>query len=320
MLRCALGLAAGLGMGEPTVAAAAAPSCPGPAIRFEPLADGLWLLPSQLGDADAANRGVVSNLVLARQGRRWWLLGSGPSPAHGRALACQIRQRFGHAVTDVVSPWARPELVLGQKGLVGARRWAHAEVAQAMREQCAACVLRLQERLGAAAGDLGTDPVAVPDHLLHGQSGRLGPFSWWLLPRAAGRIVTVWRHEASGVGVAHGLLAAAAPGDGRDADLGLLQSGLLRLADWSPAEDARARWVPEQGAVLAADALATQARYWRDLLLAVGAAVDTGADESATAQRLADWPQAVSAHPWHSLNWQRAWRQVEAQRFDAAPK
>lgn len=317
VVRGALGLALAYGSWQASAAAAA---CPGPALRIEPLAEGLWLLPSQLGDADPANRGVVSNLVLARQGQRWWLLGSGPSPAHGRALACLIRQRFGHAVTDVVSPWARPELVLGQKGLAGARRWAHAEVAQAMRVQCAACVVRLHERLGAAAADLGPDPVVVPDRLLHGESGQLGPFRWWLLPRAAGRFVTVWRHEASGVGVAHGLLAAEPPGDGRDADLKLLHSGLLRLADGARADGARARWVPEQGALLAADAPATQARYWRDMLQAVGAAIDAGADESAPAQRLSDWPEAVNAHPWHALNWQRAWRQVEAQRFDAAPK
>lgn len=321
LFRCAVALAHGLGLALGlSPLASAAPACPGPVIRFERLADGVWLLPSDVGDADAANRGVVSNLVLVRQGARWWLLGSGPSPAHGRALACQIRQRFGHAVTDVVSPWARPELVLGQQGLLGARRWAHVEVADAMREQCPGCVARLHERLGAAAADLGPDPIAVPDHLLRGETGRLGPFRWWLLPRAAGRSLTVWRHEASATWVAPGLLAAAPPGDGRDADLALLYSGLLRLAELARVDGQAARWVGEQGGAQRSDAPALQARYWHDLTNAVGAAIELGADESAPAQPLPGWPDAVNRHAWHALNWQRAWRQVETQRFDAAPK
>lgn len=308
LLAGALALAAG----------GAGAACAGPPLAFRALAPGLWLLPAQPGDADAANRGVVSNLVLAREGRRWWLLGSGPSPAHGRAVACQVRARFGHAITDVVSPWARPELVLGQQGIPGARRWAHADVANAMREQCPGCVDRLRERLGEAAVDLGVDPIVVPDQLLSGDAGRLGPFQWWRLSRSAGRWVTVWRHGPSATWVAHGLLSAGPPGDGRDADLAMLRKDLQQLMALAQPDGARAQWVGEQGAVQSADAPATMLRYWTTLLDTVGAAIDAGVDETAPAAALSGWPEALARHPWHALNWQRAWRQVEARRFDEA--
>ncbi|MCU7372975.1 hypothetical protein PEC18_19530 [Paucibacter sp. O1-1] len=82
-------------------------------MQLETWAPGLWWLPAQPGEAGVGNRGQVSNLVLAADGAQLWLLGSGPSPAFGRALACQVRRQLGRPVSDLVSPWARPELVLG---------------------------------------------------------------------------------------------------------------------------------------------------------------------------------------------------------------
>ena len=173
-----------------TAPPAQAAACPGPALRFVPLATGVWLVPAADGESDTINRGQVSNLVLVHQAPRWWALGSGPSPAFGRALACQLRRRLGGVVTDVISPWARPELVLGVGGLAGPawavggppprgvhppaplppavlpRHWAHAAVAQAMAEQCPHCVDRLHQRLGPAAADLGDNPIHLPVHLL----------------------------------------------------------------------------------------------------------------------------------------------------------
>jgi len=314
------GLAAWLSMAQTPCAAA---ECGGPALPFVAIGPDLWLVPAQPGEADADNRGRVSNLVLARDGRRWWLLGSGPSPAMGRALACQARLRLGARITDVVSPWARPELVLGFAGMPPARHWAHAKVTAAMRDQCPVCVERLRTRLGAAAADLGERPVALPAHLLHGDRGRLGPFRWWLLPRAPGRWVTVWRHQASAgalaepdvTWIAHGLLAAAPPGDGREAELALLESGLRRLQDLARPDGGRARWVGEQGGVQTGGETAEQARYWRDLLAAAAAAIDSGVAESAPPPPLPGWSAAVTGHPWHALNWQRAWRQVEAREL-----
>lgn len=306
-----------------------AAACPGPALDFRPLAAGVWWLPAASGEADAGNRGQVLNLLLVRQGRRLWALGSGPSPAFGRALACQAHQRLGGPVTDVVSPWARPELVLGAGALVAAgggepavRHWAHAAVAEALAQQCAGCVERLRQRLGTAAADLGPDPVHLPRQRLQGEQGRLGPFAWWRLPRAEGRWLTVWRLQppapAPVLWFAPGLLNGAGPPDGRDADLALLQQAARRLDRLAAADGAAARFLGDQGPPLPADGAARHAAYWQALLAAAEAAVARGDDESAPAPALpgvaADW----ATQPWHGFNWQRAWRQVEP-RVLAAP-
>ena len=335
---------------------ARAADCPGPLLHFEPLAADVWLVPAASGDSDAGNRGQVSNLVLVRQpdhdaaqvGRaeqagggdpaaRWWLLGSGPSPAFGRTLACQLQQRLGGVVSDVISPWARPELVLGVAGLPGApagggaavgtgtgtgtpRHWAHASVADAMADQCVHCVDRLRQRLGPAAVDLGADPVLLPDHRLHGEQGRLGPFQWWRLPRAQGRWVTVWRLRATPLWLAPGLLDGHGPPDGRDADLALLRDASQRLAGWAAADGPSARFVGEQGPVMDSAAPARHAVYWNDLLVAATAAVGRGDDEAAPPPGWPGLPAGWAAQPWHGFNWQRAWRQVEPQVLAAPPR
>ena len=316
---------------QPTAAASV---CSGPPLALQRLGPGLWWLPGQPGEADAANRGQVSHLLLARQPGRpgslphWWALGSGPTPAFGRRLACQVRQRLGGQVSDVISPWARPELVLGVAGLAtppslarravprGAagqplRHWAHVTVADAMDQQCARCVDRLALRLQAAAGDLGDDPVRVPTLLLQGASGRLGPWRWWLLPRAEGRWITVWRAQGQPLWIAHGLLNADAPPDGRDADLLLMQQSSSALATLAAADGQAARFVGEQGGLMDSHAPARHAAYWAALLQAVREAIERGDDETAAAPALAGFPSAWAGHPWHSFNWQRAWRQVE---------
>ena len=305
---------------------------------MERLGPGLWWVPGQPGEADASNRGQVSHLVLARQGRqagpagspaRWWALGSGPTPAFGRRLACQVHQRLGARVSDVISPWARPELVLGVAGLapqlrpaVGqpVRHWAHTAVADAMAAQCARCVGRLAQRLQAAAADLGDDPVRVPGHLLQGASGRLGPWRWWRLPRAEGRWITVWRAQGQPLWVAHGLLNEGAPPDGRDADLLLLQQSSSALAALVAADGPAARVVGEQGGLMDGGAPARHAAYWAALLLAVRQAIERGDDETAAPPALAGFPPAWAGHPWHSFNWQRAWRQVEPLVLAAPPR
>jgi len=300
--------------------------CPGPVLRFERLAPGLWLVPGFSGEADAQNRGQVSNLVLARQAGRLWALGSGPTPVFGRALACQAQQRLGLPLTEVISPWARPELVLGVTGVAQAaaaqglvlRHWALAEVAGAMAEQCPRCVERLSQRLQGAADDLGAAPISPPDERLQGTHGRLGPFRWWRLPRSETGWVTVWRAQAVPLWVAPGVLDNSGPPDGRDADLALLQHTSLQLAGLAAADGAAARFVGEQGPVMDSAAPVRHAAYWAALLAAVAAAIERGDDESAPASALAGFPAAWARHPWHSFNWQRAWRQVELQVL-AAP-
>lgn len=306
---------------------ALAEGCPGPVLRFEPLGAGLWWLPAAPGDSDPVNRGQVSNLLVVRDddglATRWWLLGSGPSPAFGRALACQMQQRIGGAPTDVISPWARPELVLGVAGLPAAgaiRHWAHAAVADAMAEQCPHCVERLRIRLGAAASDLGDDPITRPTHRLQGEQGRLGPFLWWRLPRADGRWLTVWRLHDRPLWIAQGLLDGSGPPDGRDADLALLREAAARLAVWAAADGPAAQFIGEQGAPMDSAAPARHADYWARLLAAAAAAVDRGDDEAAPAPGWPGLPADWAASPRHGYNWQRAWRQVEAEALAPQPR
>lgn len=315
------------------VAAAACAGLPQALHPLPALGPGVWWLPSASGDSSAANRGQVSNLLLVRDvdgdALRWWLVGSGPSPAFGRALACQIKRQLGARVSDVISPWARPELVLGVAGLQAAsprhpprhpprdlpRHWAHAAVAQAMAAQCPHCVERLALRLGPVASDLGDNPIRLPDQRLTGSQGRLGPFDWWTLPRSAGRVVSVWRLARPGhpvLWLAPGLLQGEGPPDGRDADLALLAQSAQRLAELAAADGPAALFLGEQGPPLPADAPLQHARYWSELMARARAAVLRGEDEAAPAPAwpglAAVWAQA----PWHALNWQRAWRQAEA--------
>jgi len=335
-------LAAVLVAGLATLAAAPAlAACQGLPRPLQALAPGVWWLPAASGDASPANRGQVSSLMLVRQGQgagaRLWAVGSGPSPAFGRRLACQVRRQLGARVTDAISPWSRPELVLGVAGLRAAsapgaarpaeaaalapaalpgpvRHWAHASVARAMAAHCPHCVDRLRLRLGPAAADLGDDPIRLPDQLLHGESGRLGPFDWWLLPRAPGRDLTVWRLARPGqpaLWLAPGLLQGAGPPDGREATLALLQQSSTRLAALAEADGPAARFIGDQGPLLPAGAPAAHARYWAGLLAAAEAAVLRGDDEAAPPPPWPGLDAAWAAAPWHALNWQRAWRQAE---------
>lgn len=283
--------------------------CEGTPLRLEPLARGLWLVPAAPGDATAENRGQVSHLLVAVDGARTWLIGSGPSPAFGQRLACALQQQVGRRATDVVSAWPHPESVLGLAGLPGPRTWAHAAVADAMRSRCADCVERLRQRLGGAAADLGDDPVRVPDRRLVGTQGRLGPWRWHLLWRGEGLPVTAWEHRASGLRFAPGLLWGDGAPDGRDADLPTMAASIDALARWPRRKSTR--WIGEQGAPLDAAAVAAQQRYWRWLLEAARRGVETGDVETVLPAPPPDL-QSLAASPQHALNWQRAWRQAES--------
>lgn len=296
-----------------------------PAPVLEPLAPQVWLLRARPGEAGPDNRGQVSNLVVAEDGRRLWLIGAGPTPAFARALDCHLRQRFGRRATDVVVPWARAEQALGLAGYAQARRWAHAEVAATMARQCPACLASLRERLQGAAGDLGApadDPVRVPSHRVAGASGRLGPWHWWALPRnddaAAPQVVTVWRWRDGPLFIAPGLLGDGQPPDGRGADVRRLLDSTRRLAALGAAQPG-ARWVGEQGGVLAADAPQRHAAYWQALQAAVDAAFARG-ELPAAPPPLPGLDAAWLAHPLHALNWQRAWRQTEDRYLAEAPR
>lgn len=285
---------------------------PGAAGPPQALAPGLWWWPGAPGEADALNRGQVSAVLLAAQGQRLWLLGSGPSPAFGRQLRAQVLQQLGRPVSDVISPWARPEAVLGQAALGPARRWAHQSVAQAMQRQCERCEARLRQRLGAAAVDLGPSPVVrLPDHPLSGEHGSLGPWQWWRLWRAADSPVTLWRWRQAPWWSAPGLLWADGPPDLRDADLPSFQASLAWLARLSAADGVEARFLPEQGPVMDRDGLAETQAYLRGLAQAVSQALAAGGLASDPPSPWAGLPPRLAEHPRHAMNWQRVWRQLE---------
>jgi hypothetical protein len=328
----------------PSVCAA---ECPGGPIRFEPLADGLWWVAGAEGETNANNRGHTANILVGVAGARLWLVGSGPSPVFGRRLACALRTRFGRDATDVISPWPKPELVAGVRGLrqppsrrqPPLRHWAHDDVAQAMVNSCPRCMPQLAKRMGEAAADLEGLTVDLPTHTVRGTSGTLGPWRWWRLTRATGVPVTLWWWQAPAGGVAPvfapGLLWSPGAPDGADTDAQAMAEATataLRLAQaaWTPGPRAGAAgafsgahggppvsgptWLGEQGPVIRSDVAALQARYWHALLHAVRQAQDHGGEESAPAPELPGL-ESLSSGLRHTLNWQRSWRQEEDRSF-----
>lgn len=300
-------------------AAAPATDCGAP-LRLQPLHAGVWLVPglaSPTGEPDAANRGQVGNLLAVADGDRLWLIGSGPSPAFGRRLACELRRQLGRELTDAVAPWANPEFVLGQSGFgPEVRLHAHRAVAEAMRERCPECVDRLRVALGDAAADLDGAPVRLPDVLFGGDRGRLGPFDWQAASRGQGQVVTVWRVRGTPWRSAPGLLWGDGPPDGRGAELQVLAASTGSVANEAgPA----ARWVPSQGPVLPGVAARAHLRYWLALMRAAEQGVARGGTE-APAPPASGGPPSWDTHLRHRLNWQRAWRQALDRAMDAPPQ
>lgn len=336
-----LARALGVVIGASLSWSAAALPCPGPALRIERIAPGVWWIPGAAGEANATNRGAISNALAVRDGQRLWLLGSGPSAAHGRALGCRLQRLTGRPVSDVIAPWARPELVLGQAGLRAPRHWAHADVARAMRERCTRCIERLRLRLGEAGSDLEPAEAPIPQRLLQGASGRLGPWRWWRLDRGADTAVTVWWLPRAGLASAHGLLWADGAPDLRDSVLSRFAQSLRALsalerdtllATPPPGRTGRTadtaavtlRWLPEQGGWLAAGAPGRELAHVQALQQAVQAAIARGAVETDPPPPLAaawpDEPPPEGSDLRRGLNWQRAWREAEQDSFAPAAR
>lgn len=291
--------------------------------HWRPLGDGLWWLPVASpppGEADAANRGWLHHLLLAREGAgaggRWWLCGSGPSPAFGDDLARSVALRFdGARVTDVINARAQPEAVMGNAAFDGARLWALPAVAAEMRRRCPSCVERLRERLGPAGDTLTLAAIRVPTQAVAAGGAALGPFDAWALPRAADAQTLVLRHRASRLWWVDGWLWPGAPPDLRDGDPASVTRGLGELAARIRRRDgAGARVLGGQGPVATPAALADHGRYLADLRVAVRAAMDRGDAEGAAAADAARampprHAAAIAADTLrHTLNWQRMWR------------
>lgn len=283
--------------------------------RLLPLAADLWWLAAHEGDADAANRGVVSNVLLAPHQGSLWLLGSGPSPAFGRALLREIRRRWPLQSLELISTWAHPESVLGVSGMPQARHRAHTEVAQQMQQRCPGCLQRLAARMGEASADLevsaASTPIRIPGLQFTGSSGRLGPFEWHRRRRAADVTVTVWRHRASGLVHAPGLIWGDAPPDGRDADVFDLAAELADLLNWGRQAGVQ-RWLGQQGREVGTPMVESAAAYWRLLTERAMQGQDSGDDGHRPPEDLPGVPPHWLTHPLHGLNWQRSWRQAES--------
>jgi hypothetical protein len=164
-------------------------------------------------------------------------------------------------------------------------------------------------------GDLGDgDPVHLPQPALQGQRGRLGPLDWWRLERADDVTVTVWLHRASGIAFAPGLLWGRHAPDGRSADLQRLAAAtrdLTQLPGMPPA----VRWLGSQGVLQPGSASGEAAGYWQALLKAVADGLERGELGLEVPSRLDGVDPAFTTHPWHALNWQRAWRQAESREL-----
>jgi hypothetical protein len=175
-----------------------------------------------------------------------------------------------------------------------------------------ACIERLRLQLGAATTDLDGPAIRLPQQLLDGERGRLGPFDWRALDRGDGQVVTLWRLRGTPWHTAHGLLWGDGPPDGRGADLRRLAAATAAAAAGA---DRATQWLPEQGPLLQAEAAAAHQRYWQALLRAADDEVASGRTEGLPPPAEGG-PVEWSNHPRHGLNWQRAWRQALDRSLD----
>lgn len=327
--------------------AAACPALPGGmALQAVAGAPSVWRVPAAAGESQPANAGAVTQLLLVPDGRRLWLVGSGPTPRWGRALACAIQARWGRPVSDVINTRAHPELALANEAFEGSRIWALDSVAQAMRRQCADCLARLALRLGPRdAASLARAHIRTPDHTLGPASGsasasasavmgagRLGPFEWQAVARAPGQDTLALYLPRQRLWVLQGLLWQGGVPNLRDTDSAtLLRSWQALLAQVGEGD----RLLGEQGGLGRASDLAAHIRYVQALRAEVRQAVLAGRgeleseSESESALPLAQ-PQPVGAAgggggggaadaAQHALNRQRVWRELEAEAFVAEP-
>lgn len=316
-------LLAGWAVGAIAPAFAAADCTPSAqSVPFAPqlhaLGAGRWWVAADRGEATPANGGVVAQALLLRAGPRWWLVGSGPTPAWGEALACAARAATGAEaeVGDLIDTRAQPELVLGNAAFPAARVWALADVARAMATRCRDCVARLSERIGAAAASLDADAIRLPTHRLgrHGASqGRLGPFHWWALPRARGERTLVLRADDPALLIAQGLVWVGGVPNLRDTDSAVLLASLRRLRGLADG----AVVLGEQGGPGSVADIDRHIAYLLALRAAVRAAVERGSDQVAAlaAITLPDFADLAGHAEVHALNRQRVWRELEAEAF-----
>jgi hypothetical protein len=276
----------------------------------------VWRVEGAPGEPDETNRGVTIQLVLVRDRDHLWLIGSGPTPAFGAALACAIHRALGRRVTDLVNTRAAPQLALGNVAFADARLWALPDVIDAMRVHCETCRQQLEARLGATGKSLRSDLIRVPLKRVAPEgvgAGRLGPFEWLALARVPAERVLVLRYRRSRVVVAQGLLWAGDVPDLRDTRSDTLLASLRVLRTWS----AGMRVLGEQGEPSPASAVSHHIAYVESLRQAIEPRVIRGDVQGAAGvdvelPAFAGLPGYAARHP---LNVQRVWREFERTIF-----
>jgi hypothetical protein len=284
-------------------------------VHWRRLGPRLRVVEAHDGDPSPGNGGLTSALVAVEDGARLWLVGAGPTPRFGLALA----ESLGRPVTDVVFTRPHGPLTLGAAAFTGARRWALGATAAAMARDCAACRAGLAQAIGAeAAASLLPGLVRLPDHRIDppgASGGRLGPFHWQWLTRAPGQRVLLLKIVGTRWWLAQGLVWPGALPDLRGTDEAVIAATWRRLHDAMESGD---RVIGERGAPGTRLDLRRHARYLRALQLAVDAALSAGLHAGEAALDLAGWSLTGTQAEQHALNAQRVWRTREAVWLRAA--
>ncbi len=298
--------------------ATCAPRLPAGTMRpaWQKVGHNIWL---HSGKPDALstplNQGRISNIVFVLEPstskNHGWLVGSGPDAATGRALACSLQQSLGLTVTDVVSPRASPESVLGAAGLPGVPHWALPQVQAAMTERCARCLERLEIAVNTPTPLV--PHVSLPDHLIQGP--KIGPFDVLHVEVQAQESVALLYHRASDTWLLPGVVwgQGLAP-QLREADASQLLQILEGLSMLKPT-----RIIPEQGEMGNGTLIMENINYWQRLLGSVNERWQRGESQPGNASGLLPFDvasESVDARLRDQLNAQRAWQQVENKGFD----
>lgn len=286
-----------------------------------PVATDVWRVPAARGESDAVNGGQVVQGVVVRDGTRIWLIGSGPTPAAGAALACAIERRVGGPVTDVVNTRAAPELSMGNVAFPAARRWALPDVIVAMTARCRTCLERLKARIGPAGDSLALDSIDVPSQPIVGSGragaarGRLGPFDWLALARAPRERTLVLRLRREPLVIAQGLVWAGDLPNLRETRSETLLASLRALRRFARG----ARVLGEQGESSDGDgpqAIAQNIAYIEALrAMLPGVIRGDVAGATGVGVELPDFAALPGYAFVHPLNVQRVWRELEPDLF-----
>jgi hypothetical protein len=286
-------------------------------VKLQKLSNGVWLIPAAVADSELSNLGLTSNLVLVVEKNRLWLIGSGPSPVVGRQIDCAVKRLLNRKVTDVVNLRPYAEITLGNTVFKAATIWSHDSVAALMKEQCPRCVQRMLARIHTDLDfELNKSAIRLPDKVFMGPSGSLGPFEWWMTLRQPGQPTTVLLHRPSGIAMTSGLVWVQSTPDLRDGEVRSMLLATKALSDWLQAQPPAKQTVmllPEHGELLPLSALATQTRYWLDLKQSIESALVANIDETQVDELAKSSPFSGLKlfKPRHSLNMQRAWRELE---------